>query len=169
MKKLCFILLTILMCKTAFAQTLTQREIIPGVFTMGVPGNLEPGKELYGNLTGFNDGYTFMDFYLSDYKGSMGYLGAMLEHKDWKKTLGFQVKGDIDYYSASEISFVGYYGYKPDPINKTKDTYVAYIFFGTPDLTSRGCWFIDFSSPIESAAIKEDIEHFLSTTKIIGK
>ncbi len=147
---------------------LIQREIVPGIFTMGIPAYLNPKSDL-SYLSQFDDGYTFL--WTEKYNGtSIGNFDAMLQHKDWKTRTGFKSEGSINCISKSNnIDFTGYYGLHPDPLGKFADHYEAYIFFNKPGTSgSHECWVMHYILSVGiSTTMKTDIEEFLKTAKLI--
>jgi hypothetical protein len=144
-----------------------EREVIPGVFTMEVPTSLnQQGGDLYGHISIYSDGSTFLYFKKDDNKTAISYLEAMLQFKQWKTSVGFIENGLINYSSPSKIAFVGFYGLQPDPLNKSDYTSEAYIFFNKPG-ESIDCWIIHYRLGRENLRrIEDDIEGFLKTIKL---
>jgi len=144
-----------------------EREVIPGVFTMEVPTSLyQQGGDLYGHISIYSDGSTFLYFKKDDNKTAISYLDAMSQFKQWKTSVGFIENGIINYSSPSKIAFVGFYGLQPDPLNKSDYTDEAYIFFNKPG-ESIDCWIIHYRLGKENLRlIEDDIEGFLKTIKL---
>ncbi len=143
-----------------------ESEVIPGI-TMKVPTYLkQQGGDLYGHISIYSDGSTFLYFKKDDDKRAISYLNAMLLFKQWKTSVGFIEEGRINYSSPSKIAFVGFYGLQPDPLHKSDYTDEAYIFFTKPG-ERKDCWIIHYRlGKGNLIQIEKDIERILETVKV---
>lgn len=145
-----------------------ESDVVPGVFTMKVPAALkQQSGDLYGHVSIYSDGSTFLYFKKDDNKTAISYLNAMLQFKQFKTRAGFNELGSINYSSPSKISFVGFYGVMPDKLKrKDMETEEAYVFFSKPG-NSNECWILHYLLGKESIVqIEKEIELFLETVKV---
>lgn len=144
----------------------TERDVIPGVVTMQVPNSLKPQDgDLYGHVTIYSDGGTFLYFKKDNNTTATSYSHAMLLFKEWRNRAGFIESGAINYTSPSKIHFVGFYGYEPNPLDKKEDTHTCYVFFSKPG--TKDHWLIHYSlSKNVNVEIEQVMQGFLETVKL---
>ncbi len=146
--------------------TSTEREVIPGLFTMEVENSLkQQGGDLYGHINIYSDGATFLYVKENDNKRAVNYIDAMLQFKKFKTGAGFIEGGTINYTSPSKIVFAGFYGLQPDPLKKDEYTDEGYVFFSRPGI-NKDCWIIHYRLGKDiNLYVKDEMEVFLKTVK----
>lgn len=144
-----------------------EREIAPGLITMGIPEDFKPEKPI--GLSAFRSDIARIEVYKSRQTGMLSELTASNTMKKNMNNEGrFTLGGDINFYSDSKVNFVGFWGKTVERGGSLGDEiyYEAYVFFAQPNSKVDECWGIHLKLlngiPLD---LGNDMKEYLTTLR----